>query len=707
MAGSSSQSGSSFVPGSLVAGKYRLIKSIGEGAMGVVWSAVNEMTSGKVALKLIWKPEPEYRQRLLREAQACGRLRHKNIIQIHDVGMTEAGDPFLVMELLAGETLADLLARKRRLPPAEASAIGRDIARGLSVAHDAGIVHRDLKPANIFLHSEPGEDRPVVKVLDFGVAKNLANNDGLRTATGGAVGSPMYMSPEQARRAPDIDYRADLWSLGVVMFEMLTGERPFRGDLAEVLHQIQRGDIPTVGRRIRKIDPELDALVSGCLTRDLDERLGPAGEIASLLDRHAEPEGRGRLPSLPDDPIRQQLAQPGDGPPTASSSEDGALTSSSGSHPRAPEPRPSSTGPGAVQSPGYGGQSPGYGAGQSPGYGGQSPGYAAGQSPGYAAGQSPGYGTGGIGLTATAPGAVGLQQTAPIGAVGGAYEHASTARMQPWMMAPRPGSGAFPAAVVTAGEIGPSGTVRIDPDAVAQAIAARGHTSAEPPSPLPAPPRPTASNPGSAPGASTGAASLTAPLPQQTAAVHATIPMQPSPVASSTAPLFQAASAAPPSSVGRAGDNRRKRLFGVIVGVVGVSLMAGVALFVVSRRQAGSGGADPFPGATATMDLTAPVIAPPPPSVVPTEDRKPESPAPTTDLTPPLPTVTVPPKPAVTAPPKPVVTAPPKPVVTPPLPAVTAPPKPAVTVPPKPVVTAPPKSTSGGCKNTFGVGCKK
>ncbi len=284
----------------LIGGKYRLLKQIGEGAMGVVSSAVNTATGGQVAIKLILRSEPELRQRLIREAQACGAIRHKNVVQVYDVGTTETGDPFLVMELLQGETLAALLARKRRLAPHEACAIARDVARALAAAHAVPIVHRDLKPANIFLHTEPGDDEPIVKVVDFGVSKNLQASDGLRTVAGGAVGSPMYMSPEQARADRTLDHRADLWSLGVVLYEMLTGERPFAGDALEVVHKILQDPIPRVGRRLRKLDPDIDRIVTGCLTRDPAQRLGPAAEIAKQLDRHTIGAMREPLPSLMD-----------------------------------------------------------------------------------------------------------------------------------------------------------------------------------------------------------------------------------------------------------------------------------------------------------------------------------------------------------------------------------------------------------------------
>ncbi|WP_437735841.1 protein kinase domain-containing protein [Sorangium sp. So ce1335] len=276
--------------GVLIDRKYRLVRQIGEGAMGVVWSAVNVATAREVALKLIHRPEAEFRLRLQREARNCGALRHRNVIDIYDMGETEAGEPFLVMQLLTGETVAELLARRRKLDPAVAASIGRDVARGLAAAHAMHVIHRDLKPANIFLHREPDVDEPVVKVLDFGVAKNLSVNDGLHTVQGGAVGSPLYMSPEQVRAEPNVDHRADIWALGVVLFEMLTGMRPFQGDAQSVFMGILTGEIPTVSRYLRRVDQGLVDLIARCMRRERSERIGSAAEVAALLDRYA---GRG------------------------------------------------------------------------------------------------------------------------------------------------------------------------------------------------------------------------------------------------------------------------------------------------------------------------------------------------------------------------------------------------------------------------------
>jgi serine/threonine-protein kinase len=276
--------------GHIVGGKYRLRQRLGAGAMGAVWEAVNERTGRLVALKHVLHPSDDLRVRLRKEARACGSLAHPNVVEIYDVGETESGEPFLIMELLSGETLGDLLSRKRRIEPALAARIGRDIASALEAAHEAQIIHRDLKPANVFLHRarSGAGDGFVVKVLDFGVSKNLASTEGPATVTGAVLGSPAYMSPEQLRVVKDLDHRTDIWSMGIVLFEMLAGVRPFRGPVEEVVRQILSAPIPPVSSRVRSIDPALDAIVGGCLERDRTRRIPTATDLARMLDGHAQ-----------------------------------------------------------------------------------------------------------------------------------------------------------------------------------------------------------------------------------------------------------------------------------------------------------------------------------------------------------------------------------------------------------------------------------
>ncbi|MDI1442488.1 serine/threonine-protein kinase [Polyangium sp. 6x1] len=276
--------------------KYRLVRQLGAGTMGVVWEAMHETTQRRVAIKLLAQPSEDLRHRLLREARICGAIAHRNVIEVYDTGATHEGEPYLVMQLLSGETLAELLRRQRRLSQPLAAQIGRDIARALAAAHAVNVIHRDLKPANVFLHQEAGVDGLVVKVLDFGVAKNLAAKELLVTAVGGAVGSPAYMSPEAIRGALDLDARTDIWSLGVVLSEMLTGTRPFPGGGQELLIRILSGPIPRLSQTVRHINAELDDIVAMCLERDRAKRIASAAVVERLLQAHVGPDEGSRIP---------------------------------------------------------------------------------------------------------------------------------------------------------------------------------------------------------------------------------------------------------------------------------------------------------------------------------------------------------------------------------------------------------------------------
>lgn len=282
---------SSMKPGDVVGDKYRLVQPIGEGNMGAVWQA-NFITFDKpVALKFVIDSTRDLRHRLLREAMACGTLSHPNIVQLFDVGTTDSGDPFLVLELLAGETLGQMIKSKRRIAAPIAARIARDIASALAAAHKAKFIHRDLKPANVFLHREPGlaDGEFIVKVLDFGVSKHLeATNESLVTASGAAVGSPAYMSPEQVCVRKDIDHRTDIWSLGVVFYEMLTGARPFDGAVDQVVRNILLAEIVPPSNRVRSLPPEFDEIVNRCLERDRGKRIAHAEDLVRILAPFAE-----------------------------------------------------------------------------------------------------------------------------------------------------------------------------------------------------------------------------------------------------------------------------------------------------------------------------------------------------------------------------------------------------------------------------------
>jgi serine/threonine protein kinase len=253
--------------------------------MGVVWAAVNELTEREVALKLIRGIEAseDARGRLLREARACGRIVHRNVVQIYDVGETDNGDPFLVMELLNGESVGDKLEREGKIAPDVALRIIADTARGLRAAHGARVMHRDLKPSNLFLHYESDTDAVVLKIVDFGVSKTLQTNSDF-TATGRTMGSPAYMSPEQVRGLKTVDHRTDLWSLGAVLAELISGRRVFQGltpygAAAEVLS----GKIRSLADLAPGTDPRIVAFVDRCLQREVSKRFSSADEVLDAL----------------------------------------------------------------------------------------------------------------------------------------------------------------------------------------------------------------------------------------------------------------------------------------------------------------------------------------------------------------------------------------------------------------------------------------
>ncbi|MBK7581298.1 MAG: protein kinase [Myxococcales bacterium] len=273
--------------GSIISKKYRLVRCLGEGGMGEVWEALNLRTQRPFALKLVHADSqiaPELRERMLREASVAGRLQHPNVIEVYDVGETEAGEPFLVMELLSGETLAELLDRRGNLDSTRAAAVGAEITAALGAAHASGVVHRDLKPANVFLHEDPGHGR-VVKVLDFGVSKLLVPDGPSSTVTGAPIGTPAYMSPEQARGLRDLDQRTDLWSVGVMLFEMVAGRLPFDGTTAyAVVGEVLHGNVPRLSEHAPSVDPRLDAIVAKCLERDPELRWASARELGAAIE---------------------------------------------------------------------------------------------------------------------------------------------------------------------------------------------------------------------------------------------------------------------------------------------------------------------------------------------------------------------------------------------------------------------------------------
>lgn len=271
--------------GDLIAGKYRLEALLGEGGMGTVWRAINLQLEAPVALKLIRNEldRTSLARRLKQEARAAAKLGHPAIVRVFDVGDSDLGDPYIVMELLNGRTLGRLLITEQRLSAVQGVQLLLPVADALMTAHSKGIVHRDLKPDNVFLAYEGEQLQP--KLLDFGIAK-LADENGQAlhlTQTGAVMGSPEYMSPEQARGQDDIDHRTDIWSFCVVLYETLSGVSPFTGANYNSLLRSIVEDEPQPLTAFLAADPALWAIVQRGLSKDPAVRYRTMGELGKAL----------------------------------------------------------------------------------------------------------------------------------------------------------------------------------------------------------------------------------------------------------------------------------------------------------------------------------------------------------------------------------------------------------------------------------------
>jgi serine/threonine protein kinase len=269
--------------------------------MSQVWEAVQLRTGRSVAVKLLrtaLNAQPEMRKRLLREARAASRVDHPNVVEIFDAFELADETPVLVMPLLRGQTLSEHLARAGNLPLREASNLLLPVVSAVGAAHARGVVHRDLKPDNIFVCDE-GHGRTKVTVLDFGIAK-LASGEEREgkalTATGALVGTPGYMSPEQAAGERGVDQRADVWSMAAVLYEVVAGVRPVQGEnVGQMLKQLYTDGIRPLAQLVPDLPPELTDLVDRMLSRERSERPDDLRPLFVLLARYAS----SRAPSFP------------------------------------------------------------------------------------------------------------------------------------------------------------------------------------------------------------------------------------------------------------------------------------------------------------------------------------------------------------------------------------------------------------------------
>ena len=273
-------------PGAILAGRYRLEEVVGHGGMGSVWRATHTGLGEQVAVKLVssaFARSSEALRRFDTEAKSAAKLRSRHVPQVFDNGVLEDGTPYLVMELLHGESLAARINRLGPIPLPETVGIVEQCCRALGRAHSLGIVHRDIKPENIYLAHSVDDDSYIVKVLDFGIAKvasPLSDDGRSSTRTGTLLGTPLYMSPEQARGLRSIDSRTDLYSLGLVSYTMLTGRLPFSGEtLGDLLLQICAEPLPSLCALAPSLPPPMEDWFRKACARTPDERYSSAQEM--------------------------------------------------------------------------------------------------------------------------------------------------------------------------------------------------------------------------------------------------------------------------------------------------------------------------------------------------------------------------------------------------------------------------------------------
>ena len=275
------------LPGELVAEKYRIERVLGKGGMGVVFAATHVHLQQRVALKLLLPAaagDPEAVERFLREGRAAVKIRNEHVARVFDVGEMADRSPFIVMEYLEGSDFGEILEGEMQLPIAQAVDYILEACEAVAEAHSLKIVHRDLKPSNLFLARRPNGSS-TVKVLDFGISKMLEPGLAM-TRTASMMGSPLYMSPEQLKSARDVDERADIWSIGVILYQLIAGAPPFvAGSLPELCAVVLSHQTPWLDRAVPAVPVELARIVATCLRSNVSERYVNLADFADAVAR--------------------------------------------------------------------------------------------------------------------------------------------------------------------------------------------------------------------------------------------------------------------------------------------------------------------------------------------------------------------------------------------------------------------------------------
>jgi serine/threonine-protein kinase len=287
--------------GQVIDGKYRIVRIIGEGGMGAVYEGENTRIRRRVAIKVLHAgvaSNTEMVQRFEREAQVAGTVGNDHILEILDLGALPGGERYMVMEYLDGETLTDRIKSRGRLTPSEATVLVKQVLQGLAAAHAAGIVHRDLKPDNIFILKEKAGTRDYVKIIDFGISKFAEQGASSRmTRTGALMGTPHYMAPEQATGSSEIDRRTDIYAVGIILYEAVTGRVPFQAEtFNQLLFEIALAKITPASQLVPDLSPGIDSIIMKASARDPAHRFQTCEEFSAALD---EWQASGRAVSIP------------------------------------------------------------------------------------------------------------------------------------------------------------------------------------------------------------------------------------------------------------------------------------------------------------------------------------------------------------------------------------------------------------------------